>query len=89
MGLYLLPQEHGKHEDHSLSDKLRFEYRFYSQRPWLVKRTSARKLAEPPHPVHAVFHHLLQHLLPAADVVLSTELLDDLNAAHKAHPMPY
>ncbi|MCH2096352.1 MAG: aldo/keto reductase [Rhodobacteraceae bacterium] len=31
----------------------------------------------------------LQHLLPAADVVLSTELLNDLNAAHKAHPMPY
>jgi len=31
----------------------------------------------------------LEHILDGADVVLSQECLDDLNAAHKAHPMPY
>ena len=31
----------------------------------------------------------LEHILDGADVGLSQECLDDLNAAHKAHPMPY
>ncbi len=31
----------------------------------------------------------LENLLPAADLTLSPELLDALDAAHKAHPMPY
>jgi aryl-alcohol dehydrogenase-like predicted oxidoreductase len=31
----------------------------------------------------------LEHILDGADIVLSQECLDDLNAAHKAHPMPY
>jgi aryl-alcohol dehydrogenase-like predicted oxidoreductase len=31
----------------------------------------------------------LEHILDGADVVLSQECLDDLNAAHKAYPMPY
>ena len=31
----------------------------------------------------------LETLLPAADLVLSEELLAALDAAHKAHPMPY
>ena len=31
----------------------------------------------------------LRHLLPAAEVTLSPELLEALDAAHKAHPMPY
>lgn len=31
----------------------------------------------------------LEHLLPAADLTLSDELLAALDAAHKAHPMPY
>ncbi|WP_417606270.1 aldo/keto reductase [Primorskyibacter flagellatus] len=31
----------------------------------------------------------LDHLLGAADVTLSSELLDALDVAHRAHPMPY
>lgn len=31
----------------------------------------------------------LKHIVKAADVVLSEELLDALDAAHKLHPMPY
>jgi len=31
----------------------------------------------------------LDHLLGAAEITLSKEVLDDLDAAHKAHPMPY
>ncbi|MGR3270830.1 aldo/keto reductase [Thalassococcus profundi] len=31
----------------------------------------------------------LDHLLPAAEVTLSDELISALDAAHKAHPMPY
>ena len=31
----------------------------------------------------------LEHIVDGADVVLSQECLDDLNAAHKAYPMPY
>ena len=30
----------------------------------------------------------LEHILDGADVVLSQECLDDLNAAHKAHQCP-
>ena len=31
----------------------------------------------------------LEHLLGAADITLSEDLLQDLNVTHKAHPMPY
>ena len=31
----------------------------------------------------------LQVILDGKDVVLSDEVLDELNAANKAHPMPY
>ena len=31
----------------------------------------------------------LQIILEGADVVLTNEVLDELNTAHKAHPMPY
>lgn len=31
----------------------------------------------------------LEHILGAADMTLSAEVLDEITAAHKAHPMPY
>jgi aryl-alcohol dehydrogenase-like predicted oxidoreductase len=31
----------------------------------------------------------LEHLLPAADLTLSQEVLNEINAAHRLHPMPY
>lgn len=31
----------------------------------------------------------LEHILKAQDLVLSQEVLDDLNSVHKAHPMPF
>jgi aryl-alcohol dehydrogenase-like predicted oxidoreductase len=31
----------------------------------------------------------LEHILGAADMTLSADVLDEITAAHKAHPMPY
>jgi aryl-alcohol dehydrogenase-like predicted oxidoreductase len=31
----------------------------------------------------------LEHILASADVVLSDEVLAEINNAHKAHPMPF
>ena len=31
----------------------------------------------------------LEHILTSVDVSLSDEVLDEITAAHKAHPMPY
>ena len=46
-----------------------------------------------PFPVSAIFGATtsaqLEHILPAAGMTLSQEVLDEITAAHKAHPMPY
>ena len=31
----------------------------------------------------------LEHIIAGADLVLSEEVVDEIDAAHKAHPMPY
>ena len=46
-----------------------------------------------PFPVSAIFGATrlsqLEHILAGKDLVLGDEVLDELTAAHKAHPMPY
>jgi aryl-alcohol dehydrogenase-like predicted oxidoreductase len=31
----------------------------------------------------------LEHIIAGADLTLSKEVVDEIDAAHKAHPMPY
>jgi aryl-alcohol dehydrogenase-like predicted oxidoreductase len=37
----------------------------------------------------ATTNQQLEHILAGLDVTLGDDVLDDLNDAHKAHPMPY